>query len=66
MSRAGKYPVKLTDGVVATLAENKLVIKGPKGELSVPMDTKNSALVDVKVEGAVVSVSCCYTKRCRR
>ncbi len=57
MSRAGKYPVKLTDGVVATLAENKLVIKGPKGELSVPMDTKNAALVDVKVEGAVVSVS---------
>ena len=55
MSRAGKYPVKLVDGVVASMAGDKLVIKGPKGELAVSMDTKNCALVDVKVEeGAVV------------
>ena len=50
MSRAGKYPVKLIDGVVASLDGDKLVVKGPKGELTVAMNTKNSSLVDVKVE----------------
>lgn len=57
MSRAGKYPVKLVDGVSASVADNKLVVKGPKGELSVPLDTKNAALVDIKIEGAEVSVT---------
>ena len=57
MSRAGKYPVKLSDGVVASMAGDKLVIKGPKGELCVPLATKNAALVDIKVEGAEVSVT---------
>ena len=56
MSRAGKYPVKLSDGVVATIADGKLCIKGPKGELVIPMDTQKAHLVDVKVEGAQVSV----------
>ena len=57
MSRAGKYPVKLVDGVVASMADDKLVIKGPKGELTVPLDTKNSGLVDVKVEAGQVVVT---------
>ena len=57
MSRAGKYPVKLSDGVVASIAENKLVVKGPKGELTVPLDTKNAALVDVKIEEGNVVVT---------
>ncbi|MBP5485570.1 MAG: 50S ribosomal protein L6 [Alphaproteobacteria bacterium] len=57
MSRAGKYPVKLVDGVVASLDGDKLIVKGPKGELAVAMSTKNSSLVDVKVEGAEVVVT---------
>ena len=57
MSRAGKYPVKLIDGVVASLDGDKLVIKGPKGELAVPMNTKHSGLVEVKVEAGQVIVT---------
>lgn len=57
MSRAGKYPVKLIDGVVASLDGDKLVIKGPKGELTVLMNTKHSGLVDVKVEAGQVIVT---------
>ena len=57
MSRAGKYPVKLSDGVVASVAEDKLVIKGPKGELTVPMNTKNAGLVEVKIEDGHVAVT---------
>ncbi len=57
MSRAGKYPVKLSDGVVASIAEDKLVIKGPKGELTVPMNTKNAGLVEVKIEDGHVAVT---------
>ncbi|MBR6363502.1 MAG: 50S ribosomal protein L6 [Alphaproteobacteria bacterium] len=57
MSRAGKYPVKLIDGVVASIADNKLVIKGPKGELTVPMNTKNASLVEVKIEDGHVAVT---------
>ena len=32
MSRAGKYPVKLSEGVTVAIADNALVVKGPKGE----------------------------------
>ena len=55
MSRAGKYPVKLQDGVSAEIKDNAVVVKGPKGELKVVLDTKNAHLVDVEVkDGAVV------------
>ena len=57
MSRSGKYPVKLSDGVVASIADDKLVIKGPKGELTVPMNTKNAGLVEVKIEDGHVAVT---------
>jgi large subunit ribosomal protein L6 len=57
MSRAGKYPVILKDGVTAAMVDNAIVIKGPKGELKVPVDTKNAHLVDVKIEGAQVVVT---------
>ena len=33
MSRAGKYPVKLSEGVSVAIADNVLVVKGPKGEI---------------------------------
>lgn len=56
MSRAGKYPIKLKEGVSVTLADDVLVVKGPKGELKLSLDTKNSGLVDVKVEADHVVV----------
>lgn len=34
MSRIGKLPVAIPSGVTATLNENSLTVKGPKGELS--------------------------------
>ena len=57
MSRAGKYPVSLKDGVTAAIADGAIVIKGPKGELKVPVDTKHAGLVDVKIEGSEVIVT---------
>ena len=57
MSRAGKYPVSIKDGVTAAVVDNAIVIKGPKGELKVPVDTKHSHLVDVKVEAGQVIVT---------
>ncbi|MDE6250621.1 MAG: 50S ribosomal protein L6 [Alphaproteobacteria bacterium] len=57
MSRAGKYPVKLKEGVSASIVDNALVVKGPKGELKVPLDTKNASLVDIVIEADQVVVS---------
>lgn len=57
MSRAGKYPVKLKDGVSVAMADNALVIKGPKGELKLALDTKNSNLVDIAIEEGQVVVT---------
>lgn len=57
MSRAGKYPVSLKDGVTAAMADGAIVIKGPKGELKVPIDTKHAGLVEVKIEAGQVFVT---------
>jgi len=57
MSRAGKYPVSLKDGVTAAFVDGAIVVKGPKGELKVPVDTKHAGLVDVKVEAGQVIVT---------
>lgn len=57
MSRAGKYPVELKNGVSAAIAGDTLVIKGPKGELKLSLDTKHSGLVDVAIENNHVVVT---------
>ncbi len=57
MSRAGKYPVKLTSGVSAAIADNVLSVKGPKGELKVSLDTKNAGLVDVVIEAEQIVIT---------
>ena len=57
MSRAGKYPVVLKDGVSAAIVDGAIVIKGPKGELKVPVNTKHAGLVEVKIEGNSVVVT---------
>ncbi|RMD58934.1 50S ribosomal protein L6 [Candidatus Parcubacteria bacterium] len=33
MSRIGKLPINLPQGVTATIEENEIIVKGPKGEL---------------------------------
>lgn len=57
MSRAGKYPVKLKEGVSASIVDNALVLKGPKGELKLPLDTKHAGLVDVVIEADHIVVT---------
>jgi large subunit ribosomal protein L6 len=57
MSRAGKYPVEITSGVSVAIVDGTIVVKGPKGELSVRLDTANAGLVDVKIEGQQVIVA---------
>lgn len=44
MSRIGKKPVLLGDGVTATIADNRITLKGPKGELSLQMHPLASAV----------------------
>ncbi|MCL1902452.1 MAG: 50S ribosomal protein L6 [Alphaproteobacteria bacterium] len=57
MSRAGKYPIEIKAGVTAEMTATALNIKGPKGSLSVRLDTKNAPLVVVKIEGAQITVT---------
>lgn len=57
MSRAGKHPVKLKEGVSAAIAGDVLTIKGPKGEMKLSLDTKHAGLVDVVVEAEQVVVT---------
>jgi large subunit ribosomal protein L6 len=53
MSRLGKLPIKLLPGVTATLAEGKLVFKGPKGELTLAIHPS----VEVKIADGEILVA---------
>ena len=53
MSRVGKKPIDVPAGVQARLEGQKVVAKGPKGELSFLVPDQ----VEVKLEGAVITVS---------
>lgn len=57
MSRAGKYPIEIKDGVAVSVDGGVMNVKGPKGTLSVRLDTKNAGLVDVAVESGRVVVT---------
>ncbi|MCL2017721.1 MAG: 50S ribosomal protein L6 [Alphaproteobacteria bacterium] len=57
MSRAGKYPVEIKDGVSVSMTADALTVKGPKGVLTVRLDTKNAGLVDVKIDGGQITVA---------
>lgn len=57
MSRAGKHPIKIKEGVSVSMADGALLVKGPKGELKVSLDTKNAGLVDVIIEADQVVVT---------
>lgn len=52
MSRVGKLPVELPQGVTANLSGQDLKVKGPKGELALAVHQN----VEVKLEGSVVTV----------
>jgi large subunit ribosomal protein L6 len=53
MSRIGKKPIPLTSGVIAELGKGMLIVKGPKGQLAVPLHD----LVKVEVSPSEVLVS---------
>jgi len=42
MSRIGRLPVKVPNKVTVTIDKNIIVIKGPKGELSMPLSNQIS------------------------
>jgi len=52
MSRVAKNPIKLPAGVVATLSENRITVKGSKGELSATIHP----MVEVQVEQGLITV----------
>jgi large subunit ribosomal protein L6 len=52
LSRVGKRPVELPKGVTAVIAQNKIEIKGPKGQLSRALPPN----VDVKIDAGKVTV----------
>lgn len=52
LSRVGKRPVELPKGVTASIAANKIDIKGPKGQLSRELPPN----VDVKIDAGKVTV----------
>jgi large subunit ribosomal protein L6 len=56
MSRAGKHEIEIISGVSVAKAGDKIVVKGPKGELAVRLDTANAGLVDVEISEKSVLV----------
>ena len=53
MSRIGKLPIALPKGVTVTLADNKVTVKGPKGELTQYVDPR----ISVSIEEGEVKIS---------
>lgn len=46
MSRIGRKPIEIPDGVGVTLDKNTIVVKGPKGELSLAIHPKIEVMRD--------------------
>jgi len=53
MSRIGNSPIKITEGVTATLEGNVFSVKGKLGELSQEIDTA----IIVKIDGDIITLS---------
>jgi len=56
MSRIGKKPVVLPSGVEATIADGQVAIKGPKGNLVVPLPPRTAVKLEGEPMALVVSV----------
>jgi large subunit ribosomal protein L6 len=52
MSRVAKQPIELPSGVEVTLGDGAVAVKGPKGQLSMPLHPS----VEVTAEGKVLSL----------
>ena len=52
MSRIGKAPIQLPDGVSVSVAKNVVTVKGSKGELTQDIDSD----IDVKIEEGVLTL----------
>ena len=52
MSRIGKKPITIPDGVEVTVNENHITVKGPKGTLERDLNNK----VTVKIEDKIINV----------
>ncbi|HQH80755.1 MAG TPA: 50S ribosomal protein L6 [bacterium] len=57
MSRIGKRPVLLNKGVTAKIDSGVISVKGPKGELKLPISQKRYPGINVAVEGDSVVVT---------
>lgn len=53
MSRVGKRPILIPEGVEVKTEDRKITIKGPKGELSYEVHSE----IEVQVEGEKISIS---------
>jgi large subunit ribosomal protein L6 len=53
MSRIGNTPIEIASGAEATIAEDKVMVKGPKGALEVSVPD----VLDVKIEDGKIIVS---------
>ena len=53
MSRIGKSPISIPEGVAITMSDDKVKVKGPKGELSQPISDK----MDLKIEDGVFTIN---------
>ena len=53
MSRIGKQPIDIPQGITVTNEKNLLTAKGPKGELSQQIDKE----FDIKIEDGVITVT---------
>jgi large subunit ribosomal protein L6 len=53
MSRIGKLPIQIPAGVTATVKDDVVTVKGPKGELS----EKINPLIKVNVDNGVISLT---------
>ncbi|MFH1597482.1 MAG: 50S ribosomal protein L6 [Patescibacteria group bacterium] len=54
MSRIGKQPITITEGVTVKIAEDKMSVKGPKGELS--LDLHPLVKIEAKDKQIILSV----------
>lgn len=55
MSRIGKRPISIINGVKATMKGNSVTMQGPQGSLT--LELPNTPLVDVKVSESEITVS---------